>query len=78
MIGSLEEPGNLSALSALPLHFPEHVPIPLTPDSLAQLMPDGKVTPKLAESWEASGDGLQYTFRLTDRAKWWRAPCWPA
>jgi hypothetical protein len=26
VIGSLEEPGNLNALAALPHHFPEHAP----------------------------------------------------
>lgn len=71
VIGSLEEPGNLSALSALPHHFPEHVPQTLMFDSLIQYLPEGKFGPKLAESWEGSSDGLIYTFKLTDKAKWW-------
>lgn len=71
VIGSLEEPGNLSPLSALPHHFPEHVPMTLMFDSLVQVLPDGKPAPRLAESWEVSADGRTYTFRLNPRAKWW-------
>lgn len=71
VIGSLEEPGNLSPLSALPHHFPEHVPMTLMFDSLIQFLPDGKIAPRLAESWEVSSDGRTYTFKLNPRAKWW-------
>jgi peptide/nickel transport system substrate-binding protein len=71
VLGSLSEPGNLSALSALPHHFPEHVPQTLLFDSLLQLRPDGSLAPRLAEAWEASSDGLTYTFKLTDKARWW-------
>lgn len=71
VIGSLEEPGNLSPLANLPHHFPEHVPQTLMFDSLIQVMPDGSVAPKLAEKWDASPDGLTYTFTLTDKATWW-------
>lgn len=71
VIGSLEEPGNLSALSTLPHHFPEHTPLTLMYDSLVQLLPDGQFAPRLAESWDVSPDGLNYTFKLTDKARWW-------
>ena len=69
VIGSLEEPGSLSALVDLPHHFPEHVPQTLLFDSLAQLQPDGTVVPKLAEKWAISADNLTYTFTLRDNAK---------
>lgn len=71
VIGSLEEPGNLSPLSALPHHFPEHVPMTLMFDSLIQFLPDGNIAPRLAESWEVSSDGRTYIFKLNPRAKWW-------
>jgi peptide/nickel transport system substrate-binding protein len=31
---------------------------------------DGQYVPGLADSWEISGDGLTYTYTLTDKAKW--------
>ena len=71
VIGSLEEPGSLSPLADLPHHFPQHVPQTLMFDSLIQVMPDGSAGPKLAEKWEVSPDGLNYTFTLTDKATWW-------
>lgn len=70
IVGSLEEPGNLNAISALPHHYPEHVPLTLLYDSLTEFLPDGKIGPRLAESWQTSPDGLTFTFKLTDRAKW--------
>jgi peptide/nickel transport system substrate-binding protein len=71
VIGSLEEPGSLSPLAALPHHFPEHVPQTLMFDSLIQVLPDGSAGPRLAEKWDTSPDGLTYTFTLTDKATWW-------
>lgn len=71
VIGSLEEPGSLSPLAALPHHFPEHVPQTLMFDSLIQVLPDGSVGPKLAEKWDTSPGGLTYTFTLSDKATWW-------
>jgi len=69
VLGSLEEPPNLSALTDLPHHFPEHVPQTLLFDSLTQFMPDGTVLPKLAARWEVSKDGRVYTFTLVPNAK---------
>ncbi len=69
VIGSLEEPGSLSALVDLPHHFPEHVPQTLLFDSLTQFMPDGTVTSKLAEKWTVSPDNLVYTFTLAANAR---------
>jgi peptide/nickel transport system substrate-binding protein len=69
VIGSLEEPGSLSALVDLPHHFPEHVPQTLLFDSLTQFMPDGSVAPKLAERWTVSPDNLVYTFTLAAGAR---------
>lgn len=68
VIGSLEEPGSLSALVQLPHHFPADVPQTLLFDSLTQYMPDGTVEPKLATSWEISEDELTYTFTLNPDA----------
>lgn len=68
-IGSLEEPGSLSALVQLPHHFPADVPQTLLFDSLTQFMPDGTVEPKLATAWEISEDELTYTFRLNPNAR---------
>jgi peptide/nickel transport system substrate-binding protein len=31
----------------------------------------GKVVPGLAQSWDVSPDGTQYTFHLTPKAQWW-------
>jgi peptide/nickel transport system substrate-binding protein len=39
-------------------------------DSLLELDPSLNVRPLLAESWEASKDGLTYTFRLKKGVKW--------
>lgn len=69
VIGSLQEPGSLSALTNLPHHFPEHIPHTLLFDSLTQLMPDGTVAPKLATSWNVSEDERTYTFNLHTEAK---------
>ncbi len=69
VIGSLEEPASLSALVALPHHFPEHVPQTLLFESLTQFMPDGSVAPKLAESWTVSPDNLVNTFTLAPGAR---------
>ena len=68
VLGSLEEPPNLSALTDLPHHFPEHVPQTLLFDSLTQFLPDGGVRPKLAEKWTVSQDGRVYTFTLVPNA----------
>lgn len=68
IIGSLEEPGSLSALVQLPHHFPADVPQTLVFESLTQFMPDGTVEPKLATSWEVSDDELTYTFTLNPDA----------
>ncbi len=68
VIGSLEEPGSLSALVQLPHHFPVDVPQTLVFESLTQYMPDGSVEPKLATSWEVSEDELKYTFSLNPDA----------
>jgi len=69
VLGSLEEPGSLSALADLPHHFPEHVAQTLLFDSLTQFMPDSSVAPKLAERWTISPDNLVYTFTLVANAK---------
>lgn len=69
VIGSLEEPGSLSAMADLPHHFPQHVPQTLLFDNLTQFMPDGSVTAKLAESWTVSPDNLVYTFTLAPNAR---------
>lgn len=69
VIGSLEEPGSLSALVQLPHHFPADVPQTLLFDSLTQFMPDGTVEPKLATSWEVSDNELTYTFHLNADAR---------
>jgi peptide/nickel transport system substrate-binding protein len=69
VLGSLEEPGSLSALVDLPHHFPEHVPQTLLYDSLTQFMPDGTIQPKLALKWEVSKNGLVYTFTLAPTAR---------
>lgn len=69
VIGSLEEPGSLSALIELPHHFPKDVPQTLLFDSLTQFMPDSTVAPKLATAWEVSDDELTYTFTLNPDAK---------
>lgn len=69
VLGSLEEPGSLSALADLPHHFPEHVAQTLLFDSLTQFMPDSTVAPKLAERWTISPDNLVYTFTLVANAK---------
>ena len=68
VIGSLEEPGSLSALVQLPHHFPADVPQTLLFDSLTQFMPDGSVSPKLATDWDVSEDERTYTFRLNPDA----------
>ncbi len=38
-------------------------------DSLVSMQPDGTVVPWLADSWEVSEDGLQYTFKLKKGVK---------
>lgn len=68
VLGSLEEPGSLSALANLPHHFPADVPQTLLFDSLTQFMPDSTVEPKLATRWDVSADELTYTFTLDDAA----------
>lgn len=35
-------------------------------DTLVEVDPQGEIIPALAESWEISGDGLTWTFRLAD------------
>jgi peptide/nickel transport system substrate-binding protein len=37
---------------------------------LVSLTPDGKIVPDLAESYETSEDGTEYTFKLKDRLYW--------
>jgi ABC-type oligopeptide transport system substrate-binding subunit len=39
-------------------------------EGLTRTGPDGSVRPGAAESWEVSGDGLSYLFRLRDGLKW--------
>ncbi|MDQ6673254.1 MAG: ABC transporter substrate-binding protein, partial [Chloroflexota bacterium] len=68
VIGAIEEPASLSPLIDLPHHFPEHVLQTLLFDSLTQYMPDGSVSPKLAQSWDVSSDNRSYTFHLNPRA----------
>lgn len=40
-----------------------------THDPLVRLNPDGEIVPALAERWEVSEDGLEYTFYLRDNVK---------
>jgi peptide/nickel transport system substrate-binding protein len=61
----------MSPLVDLPHHFPEHIAQTMMFDSLLQFMPDGSLSPKLAQSYETSADKLSYTFKLDPRAKWW-------
>lgn len=68
VIGSLEEPGSLSALAQLPHHFPADVPQTLLFDSLTEFLPDSTIGPKLATAWEISDDELTYTFTLDPAA----------
>lgn len=70
VIGALEEPGSLSGHTTMPHHFPEHVPFTLIYDSLIQVQPDGSIGPRLATEWKMGSDGKEYTFTLTDKAKW--------
>ncbi len=42
-----------------------------TVDGLVQYNNLGQMTPKLAESWEVSEDGLTYTFHIRDNAYWY-------
>lgn len=69
VLGSLEEPGSLSALADLPHHFPADAPQTLLFDSLIQYLPDGGVGPKLAQRWEVSAGGAVYTFHLAPNAR---------
>ena len=39
-------------------------------ETLTKINSDGRVTPLLAESWEATPDGKVYTFHLRADAKW--------
>ncbi len=39
-------------------------------EGLLGLSPDGELVAAAAESWEVSGDGLVYTFRIRDDARW--------
>jgi peptide/nickel transport system substrate-binding protein len=71
VIGALEEPPSMSPLVDLPHHFPEHIAQTMMFDSLLQFMPDGTLSPKLAQSYETSADKLTYTFKLDPKAKWW-------
>lgn len=68
VIGSLEDPGSLSALVNMPHHFPVDVPQTLIFDSLTQFLPDSTIGPKLAADWTISDDGLTYTFTLNPDA----------
>jgi len=69
VLGSLEEPGSLSALADLPHHFPGDMPQTLLFDSLIQYLPDGSVGPKLARRWEIGAGGTIYTFHLASNAR---------
>jgi len=69
VLGSLEEPGSLSALADLPHHFPGDMPQTLLFDSLIQYLPDGSVGPKLAQRWEVGAGGTVYTFHLAPTAR---------
>ena len=40
-------------------------------EGLIHLDKDNKPAPGAAKSWEVSPDGLTYTFKLQDNAKWW-------
>jgi len=69
VLGSLEEPGSLSALADLPHHFPGDMPQTLLFDSLIQYLPDGGIGPKLAQRWEVSAGGTVVTFHLAPDAR---------
>lgn len=64
VIGSLEDPGSISALANMPHHFPADVPQTLIFDSLTQFLPDSTIGPKLATDWTISDDFVTYTFTL--------------
>lgn len=66
-IGSLQEPTSFDPAQANEGH-----PAPIYQaayDSLIKRDPDGSLSPMLATSWEASGDGLSYTLKLRDGVK---------
>lgn len=39
-------------------------------EGLVRMGEDGEILPGVAESWDVSADGLEYTFRLRNNAKW--------
>ncbi len=69
VLGSLEDPGSISALANMPHHFPADVPQTLIFDSLTQFLPDSTIGPKLATDWTISDDFLTYTFTLHPDAR---------
>ena len=69
VLGSLEEPGSLSALADLPHHFPGDAPQTLLFDSLIQYLPDDSVGPKLAQRWEVGAGGTVIIFHLAPNAR---------
>ncbi|TDQ64074.1 oligopeptide transport system substrate-binding protein [Maritalea mobilis] len=57
------DPGTTNETFAAPI-------IGNTFEGLVKFAPDGAIVPALAESWEISEDGLTYTFKLREDAKW--------
>src|SRR5215472_2266760 len=58
-------PQNLDPYKSNTLHI--HAVIWSIYEPLFDIGHDGDMIPRLAESWNFSGDGLTYTFRLRDR-----------
>jgi peptide/nickel transport system substrate-binding protein len=66
-IGSLQEPQSFDPAQANEGHQP---PIyQAAYDTLIKREPDGTLSPMLATSWEAGGDGLSYTLKLREGVK---------
>ncbi len=68
-INNASEPENLDPHTVTGV--PEHFILSALFEGLVNLAADGvTIVPAVAESWEMSEDGLTYTFKLRDNAKW--------
>jgi len=66
--GNGPEPDSLDPQKARSVE--SHVVLRDLYECLTALAPDASPAPGVAESWEASADGLRYTFHLRDNARW--------